>query len=299
MSNKASFFSRIKQSGLALPFAKGVSLALNKLAPNWAYRKVEDSFLKPNSKIIDKNSIPHGIGLFKINTRNGILQGYQLGNGPAVLLVHGWSGGAHQFFPLMNGLSRCGFTAITFDHFGHGHSEGQHASLPDFISAVNAALQHINKNTHDGLAAIVGHSMGCIAIANAQPALIKDIPLLLISPVFNFKKYFTRQVNFHSLHSRLSQQYLSKFERSYLTDLDRMELTLKLGNYSGDSVIVHDKEDQQSDILDSINFCSANPLTKLVTTKGYGHSRLINSEIVWQQLKSHLNYEDITANRFN
>lgn len=298
MNKTPTLFSRIGQSKIALSVRKSASLMISKLAPNWVYEQVEHSFLKPESKKIDKNNVPHGIRLFKIKTPQGTLQAYKLGQGPAVLLVHGWSGGAHQFFPLMNGLSRCGYMAISFDHFGHGHSDGESASLPSFVSAVSSVLKYINHSTSEGLAAIVGHSMGCIAIANAQKSYLEGTPLLLISPVFNFKKYFPKQVNLQGLHPKISKQFLAKFEKSYLSDLDRMELKLKLADYSADTVIVHDKQDKVSGVLDSIKFCSTYPLTKLVVTKDFGHNRLINSEVVWQQLKSHLNYEDITAQPF-
>ncbi|MCK4711055.1 MAG: alpha/beta fold hydrolase [Gammaproteobacteria bacterium] len=299
MSNKPSFLDRLKKTELSVSMAKKASLAFNKLAPNWTYQKVEDLFLTPTSRKVDKKKLPHRIQSFQLDTNKGLIQGYRVGQGPTVVLVHDWSGGAHQFFPLMRGLSQCGFQAIAFDHFGHGHSEGQHASLLLFTAAVNSILHYVNKKSADGLAAIVGHSMGCIAIANAQPNLIKGIPLFLISPVFNFKKYFIKQVKLQELHPDLSKQYLSKFEKSYLSDLDGMELKLKLCNYASDTIIVHDKEDKESGILDSIKFCSAYPLTKLVVTKGYGHVRIINSETVWQQLKSQLNYEDITSTPFN
>ena len=101
MSNKSSLLFRLKQTGLGLSIAKKISLFSNKLAPNWAYRKVEDLFLTPNGRKIIKNKIPHGIKPFQIDTKKGALQGYQLGRGPTVILVHGWSGGAYQFFPLM------------------------------------------------------------------------------------------------------------------------------------------------------------------------------------------------------
>jgi len=117
--------------------------------------------------------------------------------------------------------------------------------------------------------------------------------------VFNFKKYFIKQVKLQGLHPKLLKQCLAKFERSYLKNLDDMELKPKLAAYAANTVIVHDKEDKENGILDSIKFCSAYPLTKLVVTKGYGHSRIINSESIWQELKAHLNYEDITANPFN
>jgi hypothetical protein len=38
------------------------------------------------------------------------------------------------------------------------------------------------------------------------------------------------------------------------------------------------------------------PLTKLLIAKNTEHVRIINSETVWQELKSHLNYDDTTVN---
>ena len=271
---------------------------LNKLAPNWTYHKVEDLLLIPNRKKTNRQNTSQGIDQFVINTPDGAIHGYKCGRGPTVVLVHGWSGGAYQFFPLMRGLAQIGFKAVSFDHFGHGQSDDTtRASLQRFISATNIILKYVKTNS-DELAAVVAHSMGCIAVANAHPNFIRETPLLFISPIFNFKKYFTKQVNLLGFDPELSKKYLSRFEDNYRGELDQMELAKKLKDYAANTVIAHDKSDEEGNILDSMKFCSANPLAKLHVTKGYGHTRIINSESVWQQLKSHLNYEDITASRF-
>ena len=48
--------------------------------------------------------------------------------------------------------------------------------------------------------------------------------------------------------------------------------------------------------VDSVKFCHKYPLTRLMLTKHTDHRRVINSESVWQELKSHLNYDDTTIN---
>lgn len=297
-SNETSILKRVKNSGLGLSMAKATSLAFHKVAPNWASKKVEDLLLLPKSKKVDKARIPHGIHLFQIDTPQGAVQAYQLGQGPTVLLVHGWGGGASTFFPLMRGLSQCGFKALAFDHLGHGHSESNQASLLHFISSTNAVLNHVRRRSTDGLAAVVSHSMGCIAAANCDAKFIRDIPLMLISPIYDFKAYITRQVNLLGLHPRVCKQYLDRLEQNRELDLDKIDIRKKLIPYASDIVIVHDKTDEESHYLDSVKLASAHPLMKLLLTKGQGHDLVINSESLWQQLKSHLNYEDITANRF-
>ena len=61
-------------------------------------------------------------------------------------------------------------------------------------------------------------------------------------------------------------------------------------------MLAHDESDSESAATDSVKFCTRYPLTRLLLTKNADHMRIINSETVWQELKSHLNYDDTTIN---
>lgn len=215
-----------------------------------------------------------------------------------MVFVHGWGGGAYQFFPLMRGLSGCGFSSLAFDHIGHGQSDQKTTSLHRFISSTNSVLNAVGKQPDTGLAAVVAHSMGCIAVANVTPSMIRNIPLFFVSPVFDYKKFYLKKVEELGLHKSLVNQYAQRFEESYTLHFQRMELASKLIDYSNQTEIVHDQDDEVSDIVHSAEFCTTYPLTKLYTSKGLGHERVLTSEAVWHQLKSHLNYEDTTQNLF-
>ena len=288
----------IRQTRFYQAMVKAWAPVLLRLAPNWTYRQVDDLLLTPRKNKTTALKIPGSIKSFTIPTPQGRIRAYEQGQGPTVVLVHGWSASAQVYFPLMRGLAQLGFRALAFDHFAHGQSEGQQASLKRFIFAVNHVLHHVQKRSTDGLAALVGHSMGCVAVANIPPTQIGETPLFFISPVFNFRKYYTKQVHLLGLHPSLSKQYLSRFEQNYKNDLERMELALKLAPLAGQTVIAHDRSDDETPFVDSVKFCADHPLTRLLVTRGLGHQRIINSESVWQQLKAHLNYEDITANPF-
>lgn len=291
--NRTSLLGRLANSNLTLSVAQKTSLAFDKLAPDWTYRRAENRLLSPHSRKIDLSQLPYGIAPLDIDTRHGRIQGYHLGQGPAVVLVHGWNGGAHQFFPLMRGLAECGFRAISFDHFGHGHSSGERASLITFIDGVNAVLKFANRKVIAGLAGIVAHSMGTVALANVEPDLIGHNPLLMIAPVFRFRDYFARMVNLGNLHPDLCNQYIARFERSHEIDYDNVGLLARLPQYAEQTILVHDKLDQISPFRDSLKFISANPATRLNALENWGHERIILSESVWLQLKNMLNYRDI------
>lgn len=213
-----------------------------------------------------------------------------------VIFVHGWGGTASQFFPLMRGLSQCGFSALAFDHLGHGQSDEKPATLQQSIFTLNHILQQIKQDSGEGLSAVVGHSTGCIAIASADQTLIKNRPLFLISPVFNYKLFFLHKLAQLDLHTDLIKQYASHFSKAYQHDYGRFELARNLEKYSDVTVIAHDHSDPESPVSDSIKFCNSHPLTKLLLTREYGHFRILHSESVWHELKSVLNYEDTTIN---
>jgi len=239
--------------------------------------------------------LPRGFEQFIIKTRDGNLQAYQTGKGPTVVFVHGWGGASAQFFPLMRGLARCGFSSLAFDHLGHGLSDRKSSTLHQSITTTNHVLSQVSKS-NEGLCAAVGHATGCIAIANSRPALLKDIPLFLISPVFNYKLFFLRRLVKLGLHADLVKKYANRFSKTYHSEYRRHELAGRLARYGDISVIAHDESDTESDVTDSVNFCNRYPLTKLMVTRDTDHVRIINSESVWQELKSHLNYDDTTIN---
>lgn len=269
---------------------------LNKLLPGWTINKIEAQLLAPKAQGNKKTRLPRGFSQFSLHTKDGSVQVYQTGSGPTVLFNHGWGGGAHQFFPLMHGLSQCGFHAVAFDHLGHGLSDARPATLHQAIATSNFVVNHLKSGPNEGLAAIVGHSTGCIAIANCYNALIRDIPLFLISPVFNFKLFFLKKLVKLKIDGEFIREYANRFSKTYRRDYLKHELARNLGKYADVAVIAHDESDIESAISDSVEFCARHPLTRLLVTKQYDHQLLINSESVWQELKTTLNYDDTTIN---
>ena len=286
--------SNFSLTNLLDPLTKKRASFLDKMLPTWSNKKIENKLFTPRTRDPRSFRLPRGFKEEVMETPDGKISVYQTGRGPTVLLIHGWDGGAHQFFPIMRGLAQCGFNAMAFDQLGHGKSERKPATLQQSIDTTNHVLNHLKRK--DGCCAIVGHSTGCIAIANARPALLKDVALFLISPVFNYKLYFLKKLVRLEMPNELIKQYAAQFAKIYKRDYQRFELARHLDKYGDTTVIAHDATDTVSSLMDSEKFVARYPLTKLLVTKKYDHTRLINSESVWQELKSHLNYDDTTIN---
>lgn len=283
VSNLFSFFAKTK-AGL-----------MGRFVPGWSSNKIDEMLFTPRAADIKTAHLPRNINQSTVKTRDGDVQVYQIGKGPAVVFVHGWGGGAHQFFPLMCGLAQCGFTAIAFDQLGHGLSDRMPATLPQSVATANHIFQTV-QNSDEGLCAIVGHSTGCITIASARPALVKDRPLFMISPVFNYKLFVLKKLVKLKLPANQVKEYANNFAATYRNDYQKFELERNLAKYGDYTLIAHDESDTISAVSDSERFCSTYPLTRLLVTKNADHFRVITSETVWQELKVHLNYDDTTIN---
>jgi hypothetical protein len=234
-----------------------------------------------------------------IDTPNGKVSFYQTGKGPTIVFVHGWGGGAYQFFSLMRGLKECGFTALAFDHLNHKPDSKRPATIKQMVITTETVLQYVRHNHLDGLTATVAHDMGCMIIAAARPTLINELPLFMIAPVFNFRLFFLKRIQGLKMHPDQLKRHAATFSANYEKAYGEFELGKNLANYADDAVIAHDKMDEFSAVSDTVKFCAKHPLTKLVVTEKWGHDRIINSETVWHELKSLLNYEDTTVNFSN
>ena len=90
---------------------------------------------------------------------------YRWGEGPTVMLVHGWSGRAAQLGELVGPLTAAGYRVVAFDAPAHGRSDGRDTTLPE-ISEVILRLASDFSPVH----AVIAHSFGvaCVLFALQQ-----------------------------------------------------------------------------------------------------------------------------------
>jgi pimeloyl-ACP methyl ester carboxylesterase len=91
----------------------------------------------------------------QIETPAGKIAAWRVGEGPAVLLVHGWQDDNSLWSPLISALAEIGIASVAFDLPGHGFSEGD--SCGPSIAA--AALQKVAAQLGP-IDAVVTHSFG-------------------------------------------------------------------------------------------------------------------------------------------
>lgn len=99
-----------------------------------------------------------GVDMTEVRIAAGEVAAWRLGEGPAVLLVHGWEDDSALWTRLMLALTERGRAVVALDLPGHGFSGGDQCAPPDAAeaaAAVAAALGPVD--------AVVAHSFGCPA----------------------------------------------------------------------------------------------------------------------------------------
>jgi len=217
-------------------------------------------------------ALPPKMHAEKMKSPYGELQMYTTGVGPTVLFIHGWSGAASQFFPLMTQIAEQGYQCVAYDQIAHGESSGTEANLPLFIKTKEWLCQQLQKK--ERLEAIVSHSMGSVAAVNS---LKEPIPMLLIAPVFDFVTSFKLRVQQSGVLMDLLELVLTHVEGEYGLKFSELDPRKKLLKLNSNIHIVHDRNDRFANFRASCEVAEKHGNIELTLTEDLGHGRIINS----------------------
>ncbi|WP_214454111.1 alpha/beta hydrolase [Aeromonas dhakensis] len=244
------------------------------LAPAHAKRTASKLLLTPQRNQRD-DSAPAGLAKQAVHTSEGTLMSYRLGQGPVWLLMHGWSGSASQFYPLMSHIAAQGFTAIAYDHPAHGHSAGHTGHLPRFVRAFDELMEKMTAECGP-LQGVIAHSMGGAVTLSSRRRELDALPLLLISPVLDYVPQLYGMVARSGYSIRLFDAVVKEIEQEYQHPLSTVDPLGRLAGRSGPAIIVHDEEDRFAPHGDSLR-ATQDGRTRLVSTRGLGHGRILAS----------------------
>lgn len=246
----------------------------HRLAPAHARRTASKLLLTPQRNQRDE-AAPAGLVKQAVHTSEGILMSYRLGQGPVWLLMHGWSGSASQFYPLMSHIAAQGFTAIAYDHPAHGHSAGHTGHLPRLVRAFDELVAELVVK-FGPLSGVIAHSMGGAVTLSSRQQALDQLPLLLVSPVLDYVPQLYGMVARSGYSIRLFDAVVKEIEQEYQHPLSTVDPLGRLASRSGAAIIVHDEEDRFAPYGDSQR-ATLDGRTRLVSTRGLGHGRILAS----------------------
>jgi len=211
--------------------------------------------------------------------RRGAIAAWAWGEGPTVLLAHGWNGLAAQLRGFVAPLVAAGYRVVAFDQPAHGRSQGRTATLVDMAEAVRAvadAAQVPGYAPIDApIHAIIAHSLGAAASAIAmRDGLTVERAVFLASPAE--PSYFARGFAARlGLPPALADGVVRRIRDRVGADLASFDVRLFAPRMRASLLVMHDPKDREVPFEHARSIAEAWPGARLVPLERAGHTRML------------------------
>jgi pimeloyl-ACP methyl ester carboxylesterase len=203
------------------------------------------------------------------------IQAWVWGDGPAVLLVHGWGGRGTQLAAFVPPLVAAGRSVVAFDAPAHGASAGRRASLLDFRDAVRAVAARAAP-----VHGVIAHSLGAAATTLALGDGLAIGRVVFLAPAADPVAYFRRFLRALGLPPAAHPAVEAAFERRYLFRWRNLSVPALARTLTAPLLIVHDRLDREVVWEDGAAIAAAWPGALLHTTDGLGHRKILRDASV-------------------
>ncbi|NWA03567.1 alpha/beta fold hydrolase [Pseudomonas gingeri] len=250
-----------------LSWIRGINGTLGRVAPRVVASRMRQAFMTPRERLPRDWELPLLATAERITLRFG-LSALRWGQGPTVLLMHGWEGRPTQFANLINALVAAGYTAVALDGPAHGRSPGREANVVVFARALLEAAAELPP-----LKAVVGHSMGgASAMLATQLGLRTEALVSIAAParVLGVLRGFARYVG---LPPRARSAFIREVER----DVGMRAAHLDIEHYQMDmpGLIVHAEDDRMVGVDESRRIHEAWFDSRLLRLESGGHLQVL------------------------
>lgn len=276
----------VPPTDLSRPFSltvmRGALKVLSATAPGIASRVAVDLFMTPRrftapprEQEILSRALPFTVRLGASTE----VRAWRFGDGPVVILAHGWEGRGSQLTPFVAPLVERGYSVVTFDAPGHGASPGSRSSLPHFAWAVRAVADAVSA-PH----AVIAHSLGCAATTLAVREGLDVQRLVYIAPPLNPLDYTARFGDILGLDDDTIRGMQQRIEERFARRWSDYSLEESARSMSTPLLVVHDKDDRDTYHSEGAALAEAWPGARLMTTEGLGHRRILRDAMVIEEV---------------
>ncbi|HYO52969.1 alpha/beta hydrolase [Archangium sp.] len=271
---------------------------MNRMAPAAGALLAERLFLTPRIRPLgnEARQLMSEGERFRVPMRGFQLAGWSWGQGPTVLMVHGWTGRATSMAPLIRPLVDAGYRVMAYDGPAHGESTGRRAQLTLWADAILAVAKHVGEPY-----AVIAHSMGCAGTTLALGAGLGARRAVYLAPLGNIIEMSERFAGMLAISPKVIERMRANMCERYRESWVR---------YGGDwpsllgpsiaprlrtpLLVLHDAEDREVDWRQADALVRAWPGAELVTTRGLGHTRICASPEVVERVLSFLGPADVS-----
>ena len=204
-----------------------------------------------------------------VRFRKHALEGWAFGEGPTVLLVHGWGGAASQLEAFVGPLVAAGRRVVAFDGPAHGKSPEKSTNLLEFAELVAEV------GGQEGATAVLGHSFGAAAVLYGIQLGFAPERVALVSSFSSSEKNLARFGDVLGLGEDIRGRLHTRVERFFEGHDEGWVLHNLVGRFPQPALLVHDRADKEIPYEESVDLHGAWPGSRLVSTDGLGHRRIL------------------------
>lgn len=250
-----------------LSWIRGVNGTLGRLAPEHVAGKMRRAFMTPRNLPPRPWELPLLARAERITLRFG-LSALRWGNGPTVLMMHGWEGRPTQFAALIEALVDAGHTVVSLEGPAHGRSPGQQANVVLFARALLEAAAELPP-----LRAVIGHSMGGASVMLAlQWGLRTEAAVSIAAPaqLIGVLRGFAQRLG---LPARAKAAFIRQIEHDVGMQIARLDVSGYQLELPG--LVVHAADDQLVPVGEAQLIHKAWFDSRLMLLEGGGHQRVL------------------------
>jgi len=211
---------------------------------------------------------------FELRYNGQRLQGYAWGQGPAVLLMHGWEAGAGRFGVLIRVLLAQGYRVVAYDAPAHGASQGRSLNLLQNAEGLGQALAQLGP-----VYAVIGHSFGGASALwwlGEQPSGVQKAVILAAPENAGLVvRIFADAVG---LQPQAIEAFRAAFRRRMGSIPEYFSLAERIQNLSIPGLVIHDHQDQVVSFAGGRRIAAAWETSSFLPTTGLGHSGVLEDE---------------------
>ncbi|WP_339530340.1 alpha/beta hydrolase [Pseudomonas mucidolens] len=218
-----------------LKWIRGVNGTVGRLAPQIIASRMRRVFMTPRDLPPRAWELPLLAQSERMTLRFG-LSALRWGQGPTVLMMHGWEGRPTQFASLITALVDAGYSVIALEGPAHGRSPGHEAHVLLFARAMLEAAAELPP-----LQAVVGHSMGGASALLAVQLGLRTHALVSIAAPSRFLDVLRGFAGMVGLPARARAAFIQQVEHAFGMPLKHLDVAHYQLNLPG--LIVHAADD--------------------------------------------------------
>ena len=194
------------------------------------------------------------------------------GEGPVVLLIHGWEGRGSQLGAFAAPLAAAGHRVIALDGPAHGDSPGERTNAVLFAEALRAVDREIGP-----FAAIVAHSFGAATSTLALTRGLRAGRMVAIASPSALSKVVRRFHEMIGLPKRARRRFHDLLKRRAGVSVEELDIARLSSRLTIPALVFHDPDDAEVPFTEGRAIAAAWPGARLRVVPGAGHRRILRA----------------------